>query len=236
MANTYFQFKQFKIEQKTCANKVSTDACVFGAWMAKLIQKGTVLDIGTGSGLLALMLGQEHKETILGVEIESTCAEQALENVKESSFEHVQIVQGDIRNWQSEQKFDWIISNPPFFNNSSKNEDEKKNMARQTESLGPGDWPSILKNCGHLQTTIALLLSNNDVLLAYEKSLSEAGYTYQQKILLLDTETADCKRVILFAKQETLHLNVPLNFVYKNEANGYSQEFVKLLKSFYLYL
>jgi tRNA1Val (adenine37-N6)-methyltransferase len=236
MANTYFQFKQFKIEQKACANKVSTDACVFGAWMSKLIQEGSVLDVGAGSGLLALMIGQEHKGTIRGIEIESACAEQAGENIRENGFEHIQIIEGDIRNWESEQKFDWIISNPPFFNNSSKNEDTKRNMARQTETLGPADWSDILNQLGHQDSTVALLLSNNDVLASYESNLKLAGYRFQQKLSLLDKQSSACKRVLLFAKQKAFKIEVPEIFIYKNDFETYSDEFIDLLSPFYIYL
>ena len=236
MANTYFQFKQFTIEQNACANKVSTDACVFGAWMAKLINKGKVLDVGAGSGLLSLMIGQVHQEAILGIEIEKDCVCQAQENVQASSFQHVCIQQGDIRSYQSAEKFDWIISNPPFFNNSSKNEDERKNIARQTESLGPDDWPDILKNCAHQESLVALLLSNNDVLKAYEQVLSKADFKNQQSIRLLDTMHAPCKRVILFASKEKRQLNIPDQFIYKNRDASYSDEFVDVLNDYYLYL
>jgi tRNA1Val (adenine37-N6)-methyltransferase len=236
MANTYFKFKQFTIEQKACANKVSTDACVFGAWMARIIADGKVLDVGTGSALISLMLGQVYKEPIIGLELDETCTRQAIENVENSSFRNIQIEQGDIRTWRSETSFNWIISNPPFFNNTSKNEDAKKNLARQTETLGPGDWSPILNQLGQTSTTLALLLSNNDVLQAYEKSLSNAGYAFQQKMRLLDTKSADCKRIILFAKQEYFQIEAPATFFYKNDDGSYSFEFIDLLKAYYLYL
>jgi tRNA1Val (adenine37-N6)-methyltransferase len=236
MANTYFQFKQFKIEQKHCANKVSTDACVFGAWMARLIKSGIVLDVGAGSGLLSLMIGQQHKAAILGIELEEDCVRQAEDNISASPFGHIQIRQADIRTWQSTEKFDWLISNPPFFNNSSKNEDVKKNLARQTESLGPKDWATILSNCGYEETKVALLLSNNDVLASYEENLKNSGFGNQKKILLLDTETAECKRVILFAKKEAFQLATPSSFIYKNQDGSYANEFIELMKDYYLYL
>ncbi|MCD8529282.1 MAG: methyltransferase domain-containing protein, partial [Chitinophagales bacterium] len=80
MANSYFDFKEFRIEQSHCANKVSTDACVFGAFVASQTIGKSILDVGTGSGLLALMLAQKSKAKITGIEIESSCTKQAKEN------------------------------------------------------------------------------------------------------------------------------------------------------------
>lgn len=238
MANTYFKFKQFTIEQKTCANKVSTDACVFGAFLVKHLPKSSVLDVGTGSALLSLMMAQGKANQIIGVEIDADCFAQAKENVNNSQFkEKVFLDNADIRNWQYDITFDFIISNPPFFNNTSKNEDEAKNKARQTESLSPKDWKVILGNNANPKTQIFLLLSNNDVLQEYEQELNLCGYKYQHKALLFDKEKVDCKRVILHACQnEIITPLLPKSFTYKKDDGTYTNEFIELLKEFYLYL
>lgn len=238
MANTYFKFKQFTIEQKACANKVSTDACVFGAFLAKHLPQSSVLDIGTGSALLSLMMGQGKATPIIGIEIESSCFKQAQENVKSSPFsEKIHLTNADVRNWKYDIAFDFIISNPPFFNNTSKNDDSAKNIARQTDSLSPKDWKTILENNATKSTQVILLLSNNDVLLDYENELNACGFNKQHKTLLFDKENVECKRVILHACQNKNPTpSLPKSFTYKDNNGEYTNEFIALLKDFYLYL
>lgn len=236
MANTYFQFKQFKIEQANCANKVSTDACVFGAWLNEYMEGRSILDVGCGSGLLSLMLAQGEGRKITGIEIEQHCAEQAKENLLDSPFTNLEVIQADMRTWECPSTFDFIISNPPFFNNSSKNPDDLKNQARQTESLGPTDWEHLLKRAARKDTTIALLLSNNDVLTAYQKEFDKLGFSNQKIVRLLDTQKSDCKRVILLASQSQFQRDTEESFYYKKPDGSYSERFVDLLRDYYLYL
>src|SRR6187401_331254 len=104
MANSYFQFKQFTIHQDQCAMKVTTDACLFGAWVAEEINNekliiNNCLDIGAGTGLLALMVAQKNREIeIEAIEIDKDAAEQAKDNVASSSWkEQINIIQADVK-------------------------------------------------------------------------------------------------------------------------------------------
>jgi len=238
MSNSYFKFKQFTVEQKLCANKVSTDACVFGAFLSKHLPLSSVLDVGTGSALLSLMMAQGEVNQIIGVEIEENCFQQAQENVKNSPFDSIIFLENaDIRDWKYDLTFDFIISNPPFFNNTSKNADSVKNIARQTEILGPKDWKDILEKNANPSTQVLLLLSNNDVLAEYEKELKNCGYAFQYKTMLYDKSDVTCKRVILHACQnEHPSIKLPKTFTYKKDNEEYTAEFTDLLKDFYLYL
>lgn len=237
MPNSYFQFKQFKIEQNDCANKVSTDACVFGAVVAQMLNNThRILDVGCGSGLLSLMLAQTGAN-IAGVEIEKKCYRQAEENVKGSQFSsQIEIINEDIRTYESKGNFDFIISNPPFFNNTYKNPSETKNMARQAETLCAKDWNKIIENHTQQNTILALLLSNNDVFEAYKNVFLKMKYSNQKIIMLYDKEKTKCKRVILLAGRNNKLPNFTDRIIYKNNDNSYTQEFINLLKSYYLYL
>jgi tRNA1Val (adenine37-N6)-methyltransferase len=238
MANTYFQFKQFKIEQANCANKVSTDACVFGAWLNEYLPNScSVLDVGCGSGLLSLMLGHKSLIRITGIEIDACCAKQAKNNVLNSPWsERIEIREADMRTWETNKKFDIIISNPPFYNNSSQNPNSKKNLARQIESLGPENWKHLLSQTTHNTTIIVLLLSDNDVHLAYRKELSALGFSNLQSIALKDTKNALVKRTILIASKLPIPSIKTDTIVYKEDDQSYSSQFVKLLSNYYLYL
>lgn len=236
MANSYFDFKKFRVEQSDCANKISTDACVFGAWLARLVQGGYVLDIGTGTGLLALMLAQAKALHIEGLEIEACCAKQAKANIERSDYNSkVKITCEDARHFESTVSYDYIISNPPFFNNSFQNTDSKKTQARQTETLGADDWEVILHRHANARTVVAILLSNNDILEEYKKVFAKLGFQLQT-MEMLDKVNAACKRVILFAGKQALKIKIPSSFVYKDVKGNYTSEMKDLLSPFYLNL
>jgi len=142
MANTYFQFKKFRIDQAHCAMKVSTDACMFGAWAIEQIghteaTELTLLDIGAGTGLISLMLAQcVEGAQITAVEIDERSAVQANENVRASPWPNkIRVIASDIRDIESTAKFDRIISNPPFYEGDLNGPDAQKNIAHHDASL-----------------------------------------------------------------------------------------------------
>lgn len=121
MANPYFQFKQFTVYHDRCAMKVTTDACLFGAWVAAYLEKNSdarqsLLDIGTGTGLLSLMIAQKSPVTIEAIELDPPAAEQAAENAKASPWgNRIRMLEGDIRNHRPPHPYFHIVSNPPFY-------------------------------------------------------------------------------------------------------------------------
>eukprot|EP01136_Pigoraptor_vietnamica_P012822 Opistho-1_new@53158 len=117
MSNHYFQFKQFTIHQDKCAMKVSTDACIQGAWTPIANDVVHVLDIGTGTGLLSLMLAQRNSNIhIDAIELDADAARQAQENISASPWaDRVDVMQGDVTAYQFAKQYDMVICNPPFF-------------------------------------------------------------------------------------------------------------------------
>lgn len=235
MANQFFAFKQFKIYQNNCANKISTDACVFGAIIGQYTSKKSVLDIGSGTGLLSFMSAQLGAKQIDGIEIEKVCFEQSLENLKVNSpFSSIRFYHQDIINWQSKKKYDCIISNPPFFNGSYLSPLKTKNTARQSITLRPILWNSIIKQQLKSNGFVAWLLANNDIAKDYIEVVKALNMSYQL-CYLHDKRNSIAKRVILVAGQ-TLSFNLSPKFIYKNEDDSYTDEFKNLLKAFYLHL
>ncbi len=165
MANTFFQFKKFIVHQEHSAMKVCTDACLFGAWAVtdpqiKSAQK--ILDIGSGTGLLSLMLAQatENSNTeITAIEIETAAAKEAASNFALSPWtSRMNLVNSAIQTYSTQlntnnldnnkndlgfSKFDCIISNPPFFEGDLKSPDEKKNLASHSSEL---PWNELVEN------------------------------------------------------------------------------------------
>lgn len=137
MSNPYFQFKQFTVWHDKCAMKVGTDGVLLGAW-ASVQNAHKILDVGTGTGLVALMLAQRSlpDADIIALEIDEAAAGQARENVTRSPWkERVEVVQADFRYYQSSDKFDVIVSNPPYFVDSLECPDQQRNAARHNDSL-----------------------------------------------------------------------------------------------------
>ena len=129
-----FRFKQFEIEQDRCAMKVGTDGVLLGAWA----QGGCrILDIGSGTGLISLMMAQRFPEAeVVGIDMDVDACGQARENVMASPFrDRVEIVCCRLQDFGAIGVFDAIVSNPPFFVDSLKNPDSKRTMARHTDSL-----------------------------------------------------------------------------------------------------
>ena len=127
-----FRFKQFTIEQESCAMKVGTDGVLLGAWA-----KGgsRILDAGTGTGVIALMMAQRYsKAQVMAIDIDNGAVRQALKNVAQSPFlAQVTVLQETLQEHQG--KYDAIVSNPPFFIDSLAAPDEQRNMARHTATL-----------------------------------------------------------------------------------------------------
>ena len=133
--STGFTFKQFHVQHDRCAMKVGTDGVLLGCW-TDVPAAGSVLDIGTGSGLIALMIAQRTNAQIDAIDIASDAYEQACINFAQSPWnERLKAYIASIQEWQHEALYDLIISNPPYFNNSLKNPDKGRELARHTDSL-----------------------------------------------------------------------------------------------------
>lgn len=138
-----FKFKQFTLQQGKSAFKLGTDTVVLGSWLPG-INFQRVLDIGSGTGILALMMAQRFKESVVtAIELDIGSAEDCLYNFQHSKWAaRLLSVNQNIIEWSKTnptQKFDLIITNPPYFVDSLKNPDPRKSIARHTQSLGLND-------------------------------------------------------------------------------------------------
>ena len=138
MSNSYFRFKQFVVRQDRCAMKVGTDGVLLGAW-TNVEHAHRILDIGTGTGLISLMLAQRNADaSIVALEIDEEAADQAEENVRFSPFsERIDIRRIPFQEFsaKSTQKFDLLVSNPPFFADSLRSPDHSRSLARHSDTL-----------------------------------------------------------------------------------------------------
>jgi tRNA1Val (adenine37-N6)-methyltransferase len=138
MSNPFFRFKQFTIRHDQCAMKVGTDGVLLGAW-AEVAACRTILDVGAGTGLIALMVAQRNENAVIdGVEIDPDTYRQAAENVAASPFaQRVRMYQASFHDFActTTQRYDLIISNPPYFVRSLKCPDDKRRLARHSDEL-----------------------------------------------------------------------------------------------------
>lgn len=143
MSNNFFQFKQFKVLNPENGLKVTTDACLLGA-LAVLKNAQNILDIGAGSGVITLMLAQNHlNANIKAIEIDSDVSEIAIQNIQNSKFNNqIEWIQNDFLKHVFNSSFDLIVCNPPYYSNYLKSEDVFKNRYIHNTSL---DFNELLK-------------------------------------------------------------------------------------------
>ncbi len=234
MANNYFAFKQFTIYQDKCAMKVCTDACIFGAVLPKM-NNGKALDIGTGTGLLSLMFAQKNTScNIDTIEIENDAFEQAKNNIASSIFNHrINIINGDIRCYSSENKYQLIFCNPPFYENDLKSNNDAKNIAMHTSLLSYDSLMNAVVNLLDIDGTFAILIPYKLERQIIDNAFS-SGLFANSIIRLQQTENHSYFRsIIFFNKQINTVKESALIIKIQNE---YSKEFIELLKDYYLYL
>ncbi|MCM1449778.1 MAG: methyltransferase [Clostridiales bacterium] len=132
-----FQFKQFNIDDNSTAMKIGTDGVLLGAWAFTDINPHEILDIGTGSGLIALMMAQRYPHaSITAIEIDPQATSQAIININNSPWKQsIKVVNTDFRNFTPSQQFDALISNPPFFDQTIYSPSSARNTARHEDSL-----------------------------------------------------------------------------------------------------
>lgn len=139
-----FRFKQFGLNQDQCAMKIGTDGILLGTWVSLLPENQHVLDVGTGTGLIALMLAQRNQNAnVVGVELDKRAFDQACQNVAESPFkQQVKMVHSSIQDFAKKDhctKFDLVVSNPPFFTDGVLSDKHSRTNARHTTQLTHAD-------------------------------------------------------------------------------------------------
>jgi len=237
MSNHYFQFKQFTIHQDKCAMKVSTDACIQGAWTPIEDNVADVLDIGTGTGLLSLMLAQHNSNIqIDAIELDADAAQQASENVKASPWaDRINVIQGDVTQHAFTKQYDMIICNPPFFNNSLLGDDAQRNNVRHTISLSYNALLTVLQKVLKPTGYAAILLptAEHDV---WVQLLNKNGWGITQLLQVHPKETGGYNRVVSLCSKDTFTATEVTQLQIYKQGGGYTDAFTQLLQPFYLKL
>ncbi|MDR1169785.1 MAG: tRNA (adenine(22)-N(1))-methyltransferase TrmK [Prevotellaceae bacterium] len=234
MSNDYFKFKQFTVKQDKTAMKVGIDSVLLGSWTSVNGSGKNVLDIGTGTGLLALMMAQKIPEAkIIACEIDENACEQARENISSSEWdERITVINTDIRAYtQNSEKFDLIICNPPYFEKSLKSQNSKRNFARHNDCLPFSDLIDcvhrLLCRTGHFALIVPEEKAGSIIELAGDKKLFPT-----RRLNVKPNENKPVNRVIL----ELSYILQPPeeNTLTVRAGNVYSADYRAMTRDFYL--
>lgn len=235
MANSFFEFKQFIIHQDQCAFKVTTDASILGAY-PNIPPPETICDIGTGTGVLSLMMAQKFScAKIDAVEIDPLSAQQARENIKLSSWDsRIAVFNESIQDFKRQKigQYDMIICNPPYYEDQLWSENQRKNLARHNYKLSLSELveyvSDILNETGFFYSILPPQSFKN-----LEAGLLNKGFNLFDKLDIFNAPGKPLYRVIGgFCKKLINKENKSLTIY--NTNGDYSVEFKTLLKDFYL--
>lgn len=237
MSNASFAFKKFNVRQDKCAMKVGTDAVLLGAWV---FPNGSrkILDIGTGTGIISLMLAQKSTASIIAIDIDKESTEQARVNVEESDFRN----QVEVRHTSfqelvknSDLKFDLIVTNPPYFIDSMKNQAESsRKIARHADLLPFEDLISGVKKMLSEKGKFCLILPKNEAAIFREMAKSKG--LYLSKLLRIRTKAekeSEKRHLMQFEFKETEFSEATL-ILEENESRNYTTAYKEFTKDYYL--
>jgi tRNA1Val (adenine37-N6)-methyltransferase len=234
MANNYFSFKQFTIYQDKCAFKVGTDGVLLGA-CADVSGAQKILDIGTGTGLIALMLAQRCNSEIHAIEPDRESWEQACRNIVDSRWgSRIKVENVDLQSYDpGNKKFDLIITNPPYFSDSLKNPDARKASTRHNESLSNSELlegvSRLLNDNGKLQIILPYEEGNIFIAEAPEYSL------YCNNILKIrPLPTSEIRRLILTFSGHKAKATEKYLTIEHGKRHEFTEDYINLTKDFYL--
>ncbi len=236
-SSTIFAFKQFVINQDKCAMKVSTDAVLLGAWV---IPNGSlnILDIGTGTGVIALMLAQKSKAQIHAIDIDKTAFEQAKLNFEESIFkDHLSAEHNSLQTFAKSRskKFDLVVTNPPYFVDSLKNSDSNRSNARHADILPYLELIEGVKAVMNERGKFCLILPKNEAIQFRE--LAESKGLHLSKLLRVKTtlDKGEEKRHLMQFEFRPTEFSESTLVIEKDERHSYTEEYKNLTQDYYLH-
>lgn len=233
MSNNYFRFKRFTIEQEKCAMKVGTDGCLLGGWF-DCSQSRRILDVGTGSGLIAIMAAQRSNAHVTGIEIDSDAVLQAKVNVKNSSWnDRIEIIEENLLAYMPDELFDTIVSNPPYFVNSLKCDDVSRTLARHSDSLGSDGFFSSAARLLTPDGKVSVIIPC-DILEEWQSSAAEFGFYPSRTTFVKTTPRKNPKRVMVEFCREKVAEAENGTLVLEDSPGVYSEEAQDILRDFYL--
>ena len=234
--NKPFKFKQFTVNQNKCAMKIGTDAVLLGAWTSVNQQLFSILDIGAGSGIIALMLAQRSNAQLIdAIEIEDDAYEQCTDNFENSSWnDRMFCYHASLKEFAEEidDKYDLIVSNPPFYSDDFKSKNEQRDLARFQDAL---PFEHLLESVFKLLSEIGIF----SVIIPFKEEetfidLASKASLFPNRILRVKgNSSSEIKRSLIefsFAKNE---IKID-ELIIETERHQYTQDYINLTKDYYL--
>jgi len=226
-----FKFKEFSIIQEKSAMKVGTDGVLLACWVS-CEKANNILDIGCGTGLITLMLGQRNlNSNVTGIEIDEIASQEAQENINNSDWEErIEIKHTSLQQFIPQLKFDLIVSNPPFFlQNKSQ---QSRDIARHTNTLS---FEELIDNTANLleeKGIFSVIIPKNSE--EYFCKIAALHKLYCNRVCYVKgNETSEVKRVMMeFSFIKTLVLTEHLTI--EISRHNYTDKYIQLCKDFYL--
>jgi tRNA1Val (adenine37-N6)-methyltransferase len=240
MPNTYFQFKQFIVHQEHAALKVSTDSCLFGAWCANRISEShllpdRILDIGAGTGLLMLMLAQKTESLIDGIEIQEASFLQAQSNIRLSPWsDRLRLYKGDVKVFDFSCCYDFIISNPPFYEKDLRSEFESRNVAMHDAGLKVEDLLRVVDRHLSPEGRFAVLLPAHRVEMAIALAQQQGLWVEHRCDVKQTVSHSVFRSFLIFSRIQKHPIGEEISI--RNHLGSYTEQFSDLLRDYYLYL
>ena len=235
MSRDSFTFKQFVVQQGRCAMKVGTDGTLLGAWAVLERNDGRILDIGTGTGLMALMMAQRYPEArVTAIDIDAAAVEQANENVQDSPFaERIQVSQADVNAFETLEPYDAIVCNPPYFDKALTCPDNQRTQARHTLTLS---YRQLMAAAWRLLSDEGLfsVIIPNDYFQQMESEVHLAGF-FQTRIYGVRTVVGKpIKRYLIELRKHPKKELIKKDVMIENASNVRSEWYQELTKDFYI--
>ncbi|HEX2934442.1 MAG TPA: methyltransferase [Bacteroidales bacterium] len=234
MANEFFRFKQFTIHQELCAMKVGTDGVLLGSWV-DISKASAILDIGTGTGLVAIMLAQRTDAAIDAIDIDQGACIQATENIIHSPWKgKIAVHHSSLQLYadKAQKTYDLIVTNPPYFENSLKTPDEQRNFARHNDSLSITD---ILRGVDKLlssQGRFVIILPYIEAQLLIVEAAMHHLYC-NKKLVIKTLPTKKPSRITMEFNRTREKLVEDVLSIYDSESM-YTEDYKNLTKDYYL--
>jgi len=217
--------------------KVCTDACILGAWFAaKVPDRSLILDIGSGTGLLMMMMAQKSNAEIHGIELDLSAYRQLKENIGQNSWkERLKAFPGDARSFVFPDKYDFIISNPPFFENDLLSDSHEEQIAKHSKQLTLDELVTIIDNNLQPYGGFGILLPFHRWEYFNKLALTK-GFHLTEKLFLRQSPKHNYFRAILHYSRSKENFVPEFELMIQQEDAQYTPEFVELMKEYYLNL